>query len=57
METGETMYALNHWYVSDDAPQTAGSRHNGYFKSRDEAEEHHNHLLVKGLIQNEGNGT
>ena len=57
IETGEKLYALNHWYVSDEAPQVGGSRNNGYFKSRKEAENRHNELLVKGLIQNEGNGT
>ena len=53
IETGEKIYALNHWYVSDKSPQTAGCRLNGYFKSQQEAENRHNELLVKGLIQNE----
>lgn len=57
INTGKKVYLLDHWFVSDVAPQTAGSINNGYFDSRKEAEDHHNKLLVKGLIQRERNGT
>lgn len=57
VDTKEKLFRLSHWYVSEKHPTTAGCRHNGYFKSHEEAENHHNELLVKGLIENERKGT
>lgn len=55
IQTNEILWELSHWYVSDDAPQTAGRVINGYYKSKKEAQEMHNQLLVKALIENEPN--
>ena len=53
IDTNEILYELSHWYVSGEAPQTAARRIQGYYKTRKEAEEAHNQLLVKALIEND----
>jgi hypothetical protein len=53
IETNEIIYELSHWYTSSESPKIAGKKINGYFKTREEAEQHHNDLLVKGLIKND----
>ncbi len=53
IETNETLYELGYWYVSSDSPQTAGKRIDGYFKTREEAEERHNQKLVDGLLKDD----
>lgn len=53
IQTKEILYELGYWYVSSDSPQTAGKRIEGYFKTREEAEERHNQKLVNGLLKDE----
>lgn len=49
--TKEIWYELSHWFVSSESPQTAGRQCAGYFKSHEEAENHHNSMLVSGLLK------
>lgn len=49
--SGDKVFCLSHWYVSDEAPNIAGRRPQGYFKSHQEAEDHHNKMLV-GRMEN-----
>ena len=51
IETKEKFYELSHWFTSSECPETAGRRSAGYFKSRKEAENHHNKMLVEGLLK------
>ena len=53
IETNEKIYLLQHWYISDNNYKVAGSRGVGYFKTREEAENHHNKMLAEGLLKNE----
>lgn len=53
VETKEIWHELSHWYTSSKCPQTAGKRIAGYFKTREDAENHHNNMLVKGLLGEE----
>jgi len=52
-ETNEKMYELSYWYVSDESPSTAGKRLEGYFKTREDAENRHNEKLINGLLKDE----
>lgn len=53
IETKEACYELGHWYTSTEFPDTAGKRIIGYFKTYEDAENHHNDMLVNGLIGGE----
>jgi hypothetical protein len=53
INTNEIFYELSHWYISDESPQTAGKIIRCYYKTKKEAEEAHNQLLVKALIEND----
>lgn len=53
LQTGEILYRLTHWYTSDESPHIAGCRDVGYFTSPQGAEDHHNLMLVKGLLLDE----
>lgn len=52
-ETSETIFELSHWFISDKDLETAGRVSAGFFKTRQEAEDHHQGLIVEGLLQNE----
>lgn len=53
VETGEKMYELSHWFVSDDNLEYAGRVSAGFFKSYQEAEDNHHARIVDGLLNNE----
>jgi hypothetical protein len=55
IETNESLYELLYWYISDKAPDIAGCRSFGYFKTEKEANDQHNNNLKNGVHENENN--
>jgi len=51
IQTNKKLHELSYWYTSDESPQIAGRRIEGYFDTRKEAEEYHNKKLVDGLLK------
>ncbi len=53
VETGEEMYELSHWFVSDENFEYAGRVSAGFFKTHQQAEDNHQARIVDGLLNNE----
>jgi hypothetical protein len=51
--TKEKLFELSYWYTNSENPQIVNKKLHSYYKTRQEAENAHNDLLVKGLIENE----